>query len=983
MRLLVWAWIIGLIVVVELFTYKSTVSSLRPAGFAVPVTLYICVSTTLVYVFLIFSLSAPYAPRRRLHLAAGVLFASSFGVLVAGIAWVHFHVPVPAAVAVAVCAAAGGGTFSVIRSSRSAKRSLAWSLRRPADRRFAQDLRTDTRYAAASRRTSEDQDKLARLNDAGGAIWQSRSDDAPDGLVAAVELLSSLLDDPPDDWLELFVVATDLVDANSVRAAKHGDFGGYPKALEILAAVAGRMPADFGAMAVVYDRRADYHVALAHRLPAGPEFEAHAAEAVANQRAAIGAVAPPLRSLLPDMHARLGFLVARTRAHPGDLAAGIEMCRTGIRLAGPRLRARAHPGQTLALLLIDLALEGVDELPVDASQAEWEAAGRMAHRALAEAERLLRYARRYGGRDSRADVVELQAQARTARALISDGPGTHYRAARAWRAAARAAGYSDPLDRVRIGLDWVGWAETTGEVTWCAEAYGYLMSVVPPAVAVRYLADERDRVLVDVQATAEEAGFWLAEAGRIGEAAIALEQGRAVSLTEVLGREQPALVATLARIGRDDLAARYRAAIAEYGAAVASATGDGLRSARQRAWAEFDAVVRDIKAAAGVSAAVLDAGLPGAPPTLDELIMAARDGPLVYLAASARGGYAIIVPPDGAPVYRPLPGLAKPDVADQAGRFLPEPGRAQVEAVVRWLWDGGIRALARDLPAGSLVTIVPVGLLGLLPVHAAGGPTAPMQEPADWDYLADRVTVRYAPNARTLLRARDRAAELAQQELALLAVAAPDGGTQQRLDYAVSEVTRIAGQWAHADAITDGSPERVWQQLAGHAVWHFACHCEVTPDRILDSALLLDGARLGLRAILALPSSSRRLAVLSACETHLSGTHLPDEAVGLPSGLLQAGFAGVVACHWPVLDKATAYLMIRFHELWHGQGLPPAAALAEAQRWLRTATTAELAHHLDRAGDGRGATLTAAPSARTAGLFGHPYFWAAFALTGH
>jgi hypothetical protein len=38
-----------------------------------------------------------------------------------------------------------------------------------------------------------------------------------------------------------------------------------------------------------------------------------------------------------------------------------------------------------------------------------------------------------------------------------------------------------------------------------------------------------------------------------------------------------------------------------------------------------------------------------------------------------------------------------------------------------------------------------------------------------------------------------------------------------------------------------------------------------------------------------------------------------------------------------VNDRSTDFFMIRFHELWHGRGLTPAAALAEAQRSLRTA----------------------------------------------
>lgn len=747
--------------------------------------------------------------------------------------------------------------------------------------------------------------------------------------------------------------------------------------MQLLAAAADRVPADLGAAAVVYARQADYHAALADRLAHSPEAAAaHADDAVANLRAAIDAVAPSIRAMLPELHATLGIFVARVRANPGDLEAGIEFCRTAVRLAGRLPRARARPEQALATLLIDRALETAERLAPDSSEAQAAAAVTTARAALAEAERLLRHAYRYGGFDNRAAIMELQAQASAARAVILEGPAENQRAARAWRAAARAAARDDPLDRIRIGQDWVAWAESTQNVTWCAEAYAYLVSVVPPAVAVRYLADERDRILSDLQTSAEEAGYWLAEAGRTGDAAMALELGRAVSLSETMGRDRPDLPAALIQAGREDLLERYRAAVSEYGAAAAPAPDENLSSGPQRAWSRYDAVVRDI-------AAVVDIDVPGAPPRLAELTMAAHDGPLVYLAAASGGGYAIIVLAARPPVYRYLPGLARADVAKQVDSFLRGVGLPEVESVLQWLWHGGIRALAQDLPAGALVTIVPVGQLSLLPVHAAGGPTAAEQTPADWTYLSDLVTVRYAHNARTLLRARDRAERFPPAARSLLAVAAPDTAPEQLLDYTVREVAQIARQWAQADMITDGAPDAVESLLIAHNVWHFACHCDARPDSILDSALLLTGAQLSLRTILALPPAPRRLAVLSACETHLSGTQLPNEAMGLPAGLLQTGFAGVVASHWRVLDRSTAYFMIRFHELWYGRGLSPAAALAETQRWLRTATRAELAaclngvHEQPAEGD-----LTERTRMRPAGQYGHPYFWAPFALTG-
>lgn len=71
-----------------------------------------------------------------------------------------------------------------------------------------------------------------------------------------------------------------------------------------------------------------------------------------------------------------------------------------------------------------------------------------------------------------------------------------------------------------------------------------------------------------------------------------------------------------------------------------------------------------------------------------------------------------------------------------------------------------------------------------------------------------------------------------------------------------------------------------------------------------------------------------------------------DEVVSLPSGLVQAGVAGVVASLWAVNDLSTVMLMERFYRLWQQEGLTPAAALRQAQCWLRDTTNREKADYL-------------------------------------
>ena len=68
------------------------------------------------------------------------------------------------------------------------------------------------------------------------------------------------------------------------------------------------------------------------------------------------------------------------------------------------------------------------------------------------------------------------------------------------------------------------------------------------------------------------------------------------------------------------------------------------------------------------------------------------------------------------------------------------------------------------------------------------------------------------------------------------------------------------------------------------------------------------------------------LATISACETGIPGTRLPDEVVSLPSAFIRAGFAGAIGSLWTVSDKSTAMLMTRFYQLWRTEGKPPVLA---------------------------------------------------------
>jgi CHAT domain-containing protein len=96
-----------------------------------------------------------------------------------------------------------------------------------------------------------------------------------------------------------------------------------------------------------------------------------------------------------------------------------------------------------------------------------------------------------------------------------------------------------------------------------------------------------------------------------------------------------------------------------------------------------------------------------------------------------------------------------------------------------------------------------------------------------------------------------------------------------------------------------------------------------------------------------------RLAVLSACETLLPGTELPDEVVALPTGLLQAGAADVIASLWTVPDLESASLMVEFYGRWRTGDAEPARALRDAQLWVRDTPVADKIALYESAADGQ------------------------------
>jgi CHAT domain-containing protein/tetratricopeptide (TPR) repeat protein len=308
------------------------------------------------------------------------------------------------------------------------------------------------------------------------------------------------------------------------------------------------------------------------------------------------------------------------------------------------------------------------------------------------------------------------------------------------------------------------------------------------------------------------------------------------------------------------------------------------------------------------------------------------------------------------------------------------------DCVISKLWDR-----LRELGV-SEIAIVPAAGLQFLPIHAAV-----WRSEGQSRYFIDEMTISYAPSAYVLAVSRRRSRAAAVNGPALIAGAGQYQSLPPLLN--VEGELGMVGAALGSRVLLDeeASRERVLQEMAGAPVVHLACHGAAwalggaldrmawSPPTVLH--LWRDG--LSFQDILLQDLRKVRLVCLSACDTGLVDVSLPwDEFEGLANVFLQAGAAAIVSSLWAVDDRSTALLMQRFYENLNHRGKDPAAALREAQLWLRESTRAALAAVYEkRIEQGLSQFIEAYSDLILGGdanecPYAHPFYWASFALTG-
>ena len=177
------------------------------------------------------------------------------------------------------------------------------------------------------------------------------------------------------------------------------------------------------------------------------------------------------------------------------------------------------------------------------------------------------------------------------------------------------------------------------------------------------------------------------------------------------------------------------------------------------------------------------------------------------------------------------------------------------------------------------------------------------------------------------------------------------------LKYATQEAELVAKIFNAQALLREFATESGLRDQASTAdIVHIAAHGQYNPVNPSLSVIHLaadeeEDGRLQVHEIYGLDlSQSTDLVVLSACETQGGKASAGDEIVGMSRAFLYAGTPSVIASLWNVDDHVTTLLMERFYMNLRA-GMGKAQALQQAQIEIRA-------------------------------QYPHPYYWAAFVLTG-
>lgn len=544
-------------------------------------------------------------------------------------------------------------------------------------------------------------------------------------------------------------------------------------------------------------------------------------------------------------------------------------------------------------------------------------------------------------RSDRAPEPGLRGSALAAEYERNRDPYTYEAALREFRAAVGQAS-ALPLDRVQAAANLGRLAMAARDPRTALEGFSDAIQFLQLAVVSR----PRDAGAVwsegvesgSLEQLVSDAVACALQAGSPERAAVLMEHGRVALLAHSSG---PADTLAAVRERAPDVAERFvrvSGLIADLDVPAGSrGWGGGVpRVAEQHALArEWDELMSRIRALPGLERFL-------APPSVDDLIAQAADGPLVMVNISRYRCDALILTKTGVKVVQ-LPGVTEKLTAHLREfrsaldpQYAPLSDRLRAEESVRdmlhWLWDTiaepvltflDLRGMPRSAPDRPRLWWLPTGMLGLLPLHAAQhrGAEASTVDGGPARSVLECVTSSYAVTVGALAAARARGPRAAGPVPGLLVVSQGSGMLEHEARTLVaarpsSRTRLLAGSEATLDAVR--------AQLPDASLLHFACHGVMTPGSPLGGGLELADGRLTTETLWRSRPDDPQLVVVSACRTAPPaadplgdadrGRERSWEAVSLASTLHLAGYRHVIGTLWEVRDRAYSDITDLFYQ---------------------------------------------------------------------
>lgn len=517
----------------------------------------------------------------------------------------------------------------------------------------------------------------------------------------------------------------------------------------------------------------------------------------------------------------------------------------------------------------------------------------------------------------------------------------------AMAAALAASRVTSAQPTVRIWAAWiVGSVAARMDRARAAELLESAVRLLPETAPRRLDRTDQERMLAPLSGIAgDAAALALADdTAPPGEAAAhalrLLELGRGVLLSQALDTRSdladlhaahPELAARFVAL-RD----RFDAQPAAVGDPSSALLTDGPTGDRAHLATAFEAVLAEIRGTEGFRTFLL-------PPGPKQLMHAAREGPVVVVNVSWYRCDAILVRPAGIASVT-LPRLNGEELPDRLAAFRRAVGIAHdsvvggverraaqhaIDQVLEWLWDAvaepildalGHRAPPPNGAEWPRLWWVPTGLLGLLPLHAAG-----YHRDGSGRTVMDRVVSSYSPTVRALGYARERANQPGPEDRTLIVAMSSTPGYHS-LHYVEEEARVVQAHLPESrllshsgDSGDHGLPTRsaVLTWLDGSAIAHFACHGIAHPTDPSRSMLLLSDHKtdpLTVASLAAKRLDGARLAYLSACHTAAGPeAGLVDEAIHLVTAFQLLGYPRVVGTLWQIDDAFAVQVADEFY----------------------------------------------------------------------